>query len=124
MPSHIHFIWYSENGNLSNTLRDFKSFTANQLLKAIAEHPQESRKEWMLKLFCFYGKQSAQKQKFQFWKYDNHPFFLYTNKMIQQRLSPLRATHMASRHLSGYVRRVHLSGYWGYFVNKKHWSIC
>jgi putative transposase len=47
MPSHIHFITYSESGNLSNTLRDFKSFTANQLLKAIAESPQESRKEWI-----------------------------------------------------------------------------
>jgi putative transposase len=87
MPSHIHFISYSENGNLSNILRDFKSFTANQLLKAIAENPQESRKEWLLKLFRFFGKQSAQRQQFQFWKHDNHPFFLYTNKMIQQKVN-------------------------------------
>jgi putative transposase len=40
----------------------------------------------VLKLFRHYGKQSAQKQKFQFWKHDNHPFFLYTNKMIQQKV--------------------------------------
>lgn len=86
MPNHIHFISYSENGSLSNTLRDFKSFTAKQLLKAIAENPQESRKEWILKLFHFYGKQSAQKQKLQFWKHDNHPFFLFTTKMIQQKV--------------------------------------
>jgi putative transposase len=28
MPSHVHFITYSENGELSNILRDMKSFTA------------------------------------------------------------------------------------------------
>lgn len=63
MPSHIHFITYSENGNLSNTLRDFKSFTAKQLLKVIAEHPQESRKEWMLKTISILWKTKRSKTK-------------------------------------------------------------
>lgn len=31
MPSHVHFITYSENGSLSNTLRDLKAHTANNL---------------------------------------------------------------------------------------------
>ena len=35
MPSHVHFVSYSENGSLSNVLRDLKSYTANQLIKAI-----------------------------------------------------------------------------------------
>jgi putative transposase len=86
MPSHVHFITYSENGEISNTLRDFKSFTARKLLHTIEEHPQESRKEWMLNTFCFYGKNSPQKQAMQFWKHDNHPFYLYSNKMIQQKV--------------------------------------
>jgi putative transposase len=73
------FITYSENGELSNTLRDMKSFTAKQLIKAISENPQESRKEWMLNQFKYYGSISPQKQEMQFWKHDNHPFFLYSN---------------------------------------------
>jgi len=32
MSSHIHFISWSENGNLSDILRDFKSFTSKELL--------------------------------------------------------------------------------------------
>ncbi len=51
MPSHVHFITYSENGELSDKLRDMKSFTAKQLIKAIEDNPQESRKEWMLHQF-------------------------------------------------------------------------
>lgn len=86
MPNHVHFITYSENNEFSGTLRDMKSFTAKQLLKAISENPQESRKEWMLHQFKYYGKISPQKQDFQFWKHDNHPFFLYSNNMIQQKV--------------------------------------
>lgn len=45
MPSHVHFISYSENGELSNILRDLKSFTAKQLMKAIEENPQSGASE-------------------------------------------------------------------------------
>jgi putative transposase len=86
MPSHVHFITDSEKGSLSNVLRDFKSFTAKAIIKAIEENPQESRKEWLLKQFQFHGNISHQKQLMQFWKHDNHPFFLYSNKMIQQKV--------------------------------------
>ncbi len=87
MPSHIHFITYSENGELSNILRDMKSFTSKKLIQAIEENIQESRREWMLNQFKFHGMISPQKQTMQFWKHDNHPFFLYTNKMIQQKVN-------------------------------------
>lgn len=86
MPGHVHFISYSENGELSDILKDMKAYTAKQLIKAIEENSQESRKEWMLNKFEYYGNKSPQKQKYQFWKHDNHPFFLYTNKMIQQKV--------------------------------------
>ena len=86
MPSHIHFITYSENGEISSVLRDMKSFTAKQLIKSISENPQESRKEWMLNKFKYFGRISPQKQEMQFWKHDNHPFYLFSNKMIQQKV--------------------------------------
>ena len=62
-------------GELSSILRDMKAFTAKALIKAIEENPQESRKEWMLDKFEYFGSKSPQKQKYQFWKHDNHPFF-------------------------------------------------
>jgi REP element-mobilizing transposase RayT len=63
MPSHVHFITYSKNSELSNILRDLKSFTAKALIKAIEENPKESRKEWLLNQFEYHGKVSSQKQK-------------------------------------------------------------
>ena len=86
MPSHVHFITYSENGSLSDVLRDFKSFTAKKIIEAIENNAQESRREWLINQFKFYGSISSQKQNLQFWKHDNHPFYLYSNKMIQQKV--------------------------------------
>ena len=86
MPSHVHFITYSENGEISNVLRDLIPYTAKQIIKAIEENPRESRKEWMLNKFEYHRKIRPHKQKMQFWKHDNHPFFLYCNKVIQQKV--------------------------------------
>jgi REP element-mobilizing transposase RayT len=86
MPNHIHYITHSVNKQLSSTLRDLKSFTAKQLLKAIEENSKESRKDWMMRQFGFYGRNCPQKQVFQFWNHSNHPFFLYSQKLIQQKV--------------------------------------
>jgi putative transposase len=87
MTNHVHFIAASENGSLSNILRDFKSYTATEIMEAISKNIQESRKEWMQAQSKFYGSNSPQKQINQFWKHDNHPFFLYSNEMIQQKVN-------------------------------------
>jgi putative transposase len=63
-----------------------KAFTAKRLIRAIEDNPQESRKEFLLHQFKYFGRISPQKQSMQFWKHDNHPFFLYSNKMIQQKV--------------------------------------
>ena len=96
MPSHVHFITYSENGEISNVLRDLKSYTAKQIIKAIEENPRESRKEWMLNKFEYHGKISPQKQKMQFWKHYNHSFFLYSNKVIQQKVDYIHNNPVAA----------------------------
>ena len=67
MPSHFHFIARREGGLLSDLLRDFKSFTAKQLLHLIDTLPNESRKEWMLPYFRQRGTTSAQNKEFAFW---------------------------------------------------------
>ncbi|MBI4947361.1 MAG: transposase [Bacteroidetes bacterium] len=103
MPSHVHFITYSENGSLSDVLRDFKSFTAKKVMDAIENNRQESRKEWLIHQFEYYAKISPQKQERQFWKHDNHPFYLYSNKMIQQKVDYIHFNPVES----GFVNEPH-----------------
>jgi len=85
LPSHVHWIASRKQGKLSDLLRDFKSFTAKELLKLIRNNPVESRKEWMIEQFKQYGIQSPQKQEYQIWKHDNHPFWLESAWMIDQK---------------------------------------
>ena len=99
----MHFITYSENGEISGILRDMKAYTAKQLIKAIELNPQESRREWLLNQFEFYGKTSPQKQTMQFWKHDNHPFFLYSNKMIHQKVNYIHVNPVEA----GFVNQPH-----------------
>jgi REP element-mobilizing transposase RayT len=56
MSNHVHLIAAAAEGHaLPDILRDLKKFTATQILKAIAENGQESRKEWMLPIFAKAG---------------------------------------------------------------------
>ena len=82
MPSHIHLIFRSSLGDPSGLMRDFKGFTSRKMLKAIAENPQESRKEWLLEKFIT-------KDSSRFWGTDNHPIELWSNKVIDQKLDYL-----------------------------------
>ena len=86
MPSHTHLIAASENGNLTNILRSMKSFTAMETMNAIRNNPQESRRDWLLNQFEFYGNKSKDAEM-QFWKHDNHPFFLHSEKLINQKIN-------------------------------------
>ena len=103
MPSHVHFITYSENCKLSEILRDMKSFTAKKLIKAVEENAQESRKEFLMHQFKYYGKTSPQRQTMQFWQHNNHPFYLYSQKMIQQKVDYIHYNPVES----GFVNQPH-----------------
>jgi REP element-mobilizing transposase RayT len=50
MPSHLHMIVGTKGEKLSDIMRDFKKFTAKELIKTI-ERINESRKDWILELF-------------------------------------------------------------------------
>lgn len=86
MPSHIHLVCRRNKGLLSELLRDFKSFTAKQLLKLIAENPQESRKEWLMYMFKFFANRHAQNSEFMFWQKTNHPTELFSADIIEQKV--------------------------------------
>ncbi len=53
MPNHLHMVaWVNEPFQLTEVVRDFKKFTARQILEAIETQP-ESRREWMLHQFAY-----------------------------------------------------------------------
>ncbi|HLP05348.1 MAG TPA: transposase [Paludibacter sp.] len=86
MSNHIHLLARSSKACLSDTIREFKSFTAKKMLEAINEEP-ESRREWMLNLFEFSAKQHKRNEKYQVWTHENHAEIIYSNKFIDQKIN-------------------------------------
>jgi putative transposase len=90
MTNHIHLIIGRKGeGKMQDIIRDMKKYTSVQLLKAIGENPQESRKEWMLWMFERAGKRNPNNQKHQFWQQDNHPIELSNAEIAEQKLTYL-----------------------------------
>jgi REP element-mobilizing transposase RayT len=95
MSNHIHILLRSDIGKLSDTIREFKSFTAKQILLAI-DTESESRRDWMLNLFEFAAKQHKRNEKYQIWTHENHAELIYSDKFIIQKINyihdnPVRA---------------------------------
>ena len=85
MSNHVHLIARAMAGaKLQDIIRDLKKFTSKQVLKAIAEHPGESRREWMLKIFREAGAANGNNKDFQFWQQHNKPIELTSNEMIER----------------------------------------
>jgi putative transposase len=84
MPSRLYMIAGVEDGkgNLPKVLRDLKSVSAKQLLRAIAEHPEENRKEWLLRLFQFFANRYQHDSEHHFWQFGNQPVNL--EKMMEK----------------------------------------
>ncbi|MFD2726265.1 REP-associated tyrosine transposase [Hyunsoonleella rubra] len=100
MPSHVHFIFRSANSQPSDLLRDFKRHTAKKVIEAIANNPQESRKEWMLWMFERAGKKNATTSKYQFWQQHNKPIELWSQKVIKQKINYIHNNPV----VSGFVK--------------------
>jgi len=48
MTSHVHMIIGSKKDKLENIVHDMKVFTSKSIKQSIKNHPEESRREWML----------------------------------------------------------------------------
>ncbi len=91
MSNHIHIIVGNNGVNkFSDIFRDFKKFTAMQLIKAIKNNPQESRKDWLLWMLEKAGKKNGNNTKYQFWQQDNHPIEI-EGSTIDQKLNYIHA---------------------------------
>lgn len=85
MPSHIHLIFRAADRNPEVLLGRFKEHTAKQLIKAIDENIQESRREWMLWMFKRAGAKSSNVKHYQFWQHHNKPIELWSAEVIAQK---------------------------------------
>ncbi|MBS1587405.1 MAG: transposase [Bacteroidetes bacterium] len=72
MSNHLHMIAACTGGHeLSDTLRDFKKYTASKIVEAIENNKQESRKSWLLWLL-------KQDGNITFWQPGNHPELIHS----------------------------------------------
>jgi REP element-mobilizing transposase RayT len=87
MTSHIHLVFRSVNGQKPELLiGDLKRFTSKSLVKAITENPRESRKEFLLDFFKKEAGKSSNVTGHQFWRHDNKPIELWSNRVIKQKI--------------------------------------
>ena len=86
MTNHIHLIIQSEKGELSDLIRDFKKFTAKQILY-ILQHSPESRKEWILQRFHQATFSHSRNENFQVWKSGNHAEEIYSENFLWSKLN-------------------------------------
>jgi len=87
MTNHMHMIVSSEQEELSDIMRDMKSYTSTTLRKTISNNPKESRKKWILEMMIEAGSSNNNNKGFQFWQQHNHPLILNSNKLIEQKLN-------------------------------------
>ena len=86
MPGHVHLIAQHLEGKLPDILRDMKSFTAKQILKAV-EKTGESRREWLLYLFRYFARGKKQNKEFMVWEKTNHPIELSSPDIYDQKVA-------------------------------------
>lgn len=91
----MHLIARAEGNGLSAVMRDFKKFTAVEMLKAIKQEP-ESRREWMLHRFGWNGALRSTNEQYQVWTHDNHAVEIHSEDFMRQKLhythdNPVRA---------------------------------
>lgn len=84
--SYTHDNWKKWIHDLSDIIRDLKSFTSRHTRSPLKNNIQESRKEWMMEMMKNTGFKNDRNKDFKFWLQDNHPVELSSNKMMEQRL--------------------------------------
>lgn len=87
MTNHVHLVFRSNEGYRPEiVLGDFKKFTSRELVKAVSNNPRESRRYWLLTKFKEAAMASSNVKNFQFWRHDNKPIEVWSNKVIAEKI--------------------------------------
>ncbi|SFS48843.1 REP element-mobilizing transposase RayT [Zhouia amylolytica] len=88
MSIHVHLVFRSINGEKpEQILGDFKRFTSKTFVEVIKDNIQESRKEFLINEFKKVAKRSSNVKNYQFWRHDNKPIELWSNKVVKQKMN-------------------------------------
>ncbi|MCF8360886.1 MAG: hypothetical protein K9H26_19210 [Prolixibacteraceae bacterium] len=89
VTSHVHLVFRSakEEVKPEQLLGDFKRFTSKAIIAAIKDNPRESRKDFLLEQFQKAGAMSSNVANYQFWRHDNKPIELWSNKVIDEKIN-------------------------------------
>lgn len=89
MTSHVHLVFSSSKVEIKPELLlgDFKRFTSQQIVKAIQENPQESRKEWLLDKLKVAAQKTSNVKHYQLWQHNNKPIELWSHKVIDEKIN-------------------------------------
>ncbi len=83
----MHLFFRSIKGqNPELLIGDLKRFTSQSIVKSIQENPREGRREFLLDYFKKEAEKSSNVKHFQFWRHDNKPIELWSNKVILQKI--------------------------------------
>ena len=78
-----------------------KSYTSTQFKKIINDHPQESRKQWMMWMFERAGRKNSNNNDWQFWQQHNKPLEIKDQEMFDKTLAYIHSNPVQS----GFVTR-------------------
>ena len=101
MSNHMHMIASTTEGNnLSDVLRDFKKFTSKDLIRTLKEIP-ESRRDWLLNLFWYAGKNDKKIKYYKVWQEGNDAKEIHSTDFLNQKMeyihnNPVRAEIVVS----------------------------
>lgn len=99
MVNHLHLIVSSPD--LSKVLKDFKSFTAKEILRLA----REESKKWLLNQFEYYKKRHKKGSTHQVWQEGVHPQKILSEKILKEKINYIHNNPAKA----GYVR------------NPEHW---
>jgi REP element-mobilizing transposase RayT len=90
MSNHVHALLHQPDGKLSDTIRDFKKYTARKIIEAVSVEA-ESRREWILHRFSWNASLRNNVPNYQVWTHDNHAVEIWSKKFFDQKLNYIHA---------------------------------
>ena len=81
MPNHVHTILGTNNGNISNILRDYKQYTSRKITETL----RQRGKVKTLSLFKSAAKRDGKDNQYKVWQSGSHPLLMdYDEKLFQK----------------------------------------